>query len=185
MDGQVSVLTPEIRALIGLKGERVEAGLWGIERDDLRRFTQAIMDPDPRYWDEEFARTTRFGRVITPPIYCTYLARKTPNGVADPVSAAFAQNPDSDGSGSAQESSKGGLPPIPTNLRRVLNGGNEIEVFKYPGLGDRVFSQVTYADIVERRSSDGSPMLIVTNEILYSDQDGDLLCIMRSSVIRR
>ena len=47
-----SVLTDEIKALIGVTGDKVEASLWGIEREDLRRFTQAIMDPDPRYWDE-------------------------------------------------------------------------------------------------------------------------------------
>src|SRR3989337_3171731 len=60
-----SALTDEIRALIGVTAERVEANLWGIEREDLRRFTQAIMDPDPRYWDEAFARTTKFGGIVT------------------------------------------------------------------------------------------------------------------------
>lgn len=180
-----SVLTPAIRALIGAKGERVEAGLYGIERDDLRRFTQAIMDPDPRYWDEEFARTTRYGAIITPPIYCAYLARKPPPGAPDAVTAIFARNMDADASGGAQESSKGGLPPIPTHLARVLNGGNEIEVYKYPRLGDRVYSQLTYADITERKASDGSPMLIVTSEIRYTDEQGELLCLMRSSALRR
>lgn len=180
-----SVLTPEVRALIGVQGERIEASLWGIERDELRRFTQAIMDPDPRYWDEDFARQTRFGRIVTPAIYCTYLARKTPFGVPDPVSAAFEQNPYFDGSGASQEANRGGLPSIPTPLQRVLNGGNEIEVYKYPGLGDRIYSQVKYADITERRAADGSPMMLVTTEIAYSDQDGALLCLMRSSVIRR
>ena len=55
-------LTPEIRALIGLKAEKVLAcPPWGIEREGLRSFTNAIMDPDPRYWDEEFAAGTRYG----------------------------------------------------------------------------------------------------------------------------
>src|SRR3972149_4201244 len=80
-----SALTDEIRALIGVTAERVEANLWGIEQEDLRRFTQAIMDPDPRYWDEAFAKTTRFGGVGTPPLYCTYLRRKTPPRPGDPT----------------------------------------------------------------------------------------------------
>ncbi len=63
-----SALTDEIRALIGVTAERVAANLWGIEREDLRRFTQAIMDPDPRYWDEAFARSTKFGGIVSPPI---------------------------------------------------------------------------------------------------------------------
>ena len=55
-------LTEEVRAMIGVTGEQIEASIWGIEKEGLRRFTQAIMDPDPRYWDEEFAKTTRYGR---------------------------------------------------------------------------------------------------------------------------
>lgn len=178
-------LTDQIRGLIGTKGERVQESLGGIERDDLRRFTQAIMDPDPRYWDEAFARTTRYGGVVTPPIYCTYLSRKTPAGVEDPVARALGENPQFDGSGSYAVAARGGLPLIQTNLKRVLNAGNEIEVYKYPQLGDVIFSQARYADITERAGRDGAPMLIVITEITYTDQDGAVLCILRSSVIRR
>ena len=49
-----SVLTPEIQSKIGFLGERTKC--WGVvEREGLRRFCQALMDPDPRYWDDEFA----------------------------------------------------------------------------------------------------------------------------------
>jgi uncharacterized protein len=34
---------------------------------DVRRFCQVAEDSNPVYWDEDFARTTRFGRVIAPP----------------------------------------------------------------------------------------------------------------------
>ena len=71
-----SALTPAVKAVIGATAEKIEASLpWGVEREGLRIFTQAIMDPDPRYWDDEFAKTTKFGGIITPPIYCTYLGR--------------------------------------------------------------------------------------------------------------
>ena len=63
-----SALTPEVKAVIGATAEKIEASFpWGIEREGLRIFTQAIMDPDPRYWDDEFAKTTKFGGIITPP----------------------------------------------------------------------------------------------------------------------
>ncbi len=39
MSGGKTALTDEIRALIGTTGERVEASLWGIEKEDQRRFT--------------------------------------------------------------------------------------------------------------------------------------------------
>lgn len=180
-----SALTDEIRALIGVTGERVEANLWGIEREDLRRFTQAIMDPDPRYWDEGFARSTRFGGIVTPPIYCTYLSRKTPPGADDPITRAFRENPNSDGIGGVEDDRRGALPPIPTPLKRIMNAGNEIELRKYPTLGDRVYSQSKIADIKERVTKDGSPMLIITTETAYTDQNGEVLCILRASTLRR
>ena len=46
-----SALTPAVKAVIGATAEKIEASLpWGNEREGLRIFTQAIMDPDPRYW---------------------------------------------------------------------------------------------------------------------------------------
>lgn len=181
-----SALTDEVRALIGTTAERVEANLWGIEREDLRRFTQAIMDPDPRYWDEDFARTTKFGGIVTPPIYCTYLSRKTPPGTDDPITRAFKENPNSDGIGGVERAERRGtLPAIPTPLKRIMNAGNEIELRKYPTLGDRVYSQAKIADIKERVGKDGNPMLIITTETVYTDQDGEVLCILRASTLRR
>ena len=144
----------------------------------------ARMDADPRYWDEAFAKTTRYGGVETPPIYCTYLNRKTPPGSDDPGTRVFSANPNSDGGSGIEDAGEGALPPIPTGLNRILNAGNEIEVYKYPTLGDRIFSQAKYADIAGRVGKDGKPFLIVTTEIAYTDQDGEELCIIRQSRFR-
>lgn len=176
-------LTDQIKALIGVSGERVEASLWGIEKEGLRRFTQALMDPDPRYWDEEFARGTKYGETVAPAIYCTYLTRTGP-WEEDPVTRAFRENPVSDGIGGVRKT-QGALPEMPTDLKRILNAGNEIELFKYPSLGDRIFSQSKYASVIERTASDGSHMLIITTETAYTNQKGELLCITRASGIRR
>lgn len=189
MDLATDPLTEELKALVGLEAERVEAGPpWGIEREGLRIFTNAIMDPDPRYWDDAFARTTRFGGIVTPPIYCSYLGRKAMAGTEDPVTRAFRENPRSDGIGGVREGSadeRGSLPPLPTPLKRILNAGNEIEVYQYPLLGERIYSQAKYSDIKGRITKDGVPMLVVTVQTTYSNQDGALLCILRASSIRR
>ena len=41
------------------------------------------------------------------------------------------------------------------------------------------------ADIKERVGKDGSRMLIVTTENIYTNQNGEVLCILRASSIRR
>jgi hypothetical protein len=180
-------LTPEVRALIGLKAEKVLAcPPWGIEREGLRSFTNAIMDPDPRYWDEAFAETTRYGGIVTPPIYCCYIGYKTPAGMTDPLSKALRNNPNSDGGISLDNSDpRGRLPPIPTPLKRMLNGGTDVEFYQYPKLGDLIYSQASYSDIQGRTGKDGAPMLIYTMDMNYTNQDDALLCILRQSVILR
>ena len=61
-----SVITPEMRAAIGVASEpathEVEAGA-------IRRFADAIGDPDPLYRDESAARESRYGGIIAPPTF--------------------------------------------------------------------------------------------------------------------
>lgn len=182
-----SVLTDAVKGVIGATGTKIEASFaWGIEREGLRIFTQAIMDPDPRYWDEDFAKTTKFGAIVTPPIYCTYLGRRARPGTEDPVTRAFKINPTSDGIGGVSTpETRGGLPDVPTPLKRRLNAGNEIEVMQYPKLGDKIFQQSRYSDIKERIGKDGTRFLVVTTETTYTNQDDAVLCILRSSSIVR
>jgi len=177
-----SALTPEVKAMIGVTGEVVEA--WGVvDVEYLRRFTQAVMDPDPRYWDPEFAKSTRYGEIITPPIMVSYMASRIRPDQEDPITKAFQLNPMSDGIGAVER--HGELPPVPTDLVRVLNAGNELEIYKYPSIGDKVCFQHKYSDIRERVGREGSPFLIITRETTYWNQKGEVLCITRASSIRR
>ena len=177
-----SVLTPEVQAMVGVEGELIES--WGtVDVEYLRRFTQAVMDPDPRYWDEDFAKSTHYGAVIVPPIMVSYMTQRIRPEAEDAITEAFKINPVSDGIGSVKR--PGELPDIPTHLVRTLNAGNEIEVYQYPNIGDTIFFQNKYHDIRERVGRDGKAFLIITREIKYTNQDGALLCITRQSSIRR
>ena len=44
-----------------------------IEKGAIRKFADAIGDPNPLYRDSEYAATTRYGRIIAPPTYCITL----------------------------------------------------------------------------------------------------------------
>jgi len=177
-----SALTPEVRAMIGVAGEVVES--WGlVDTEYLRRFTQAVMDPDPRYWDEEFAKKSKYGEIITPPIMVSYLSSRIPPSQEDAITKAFEENPMSDGIGSVER--PGELPPVPTDLVRVLNAGNELEIYQYPSIGDKIFFQNKYSDIRERVGRDGKAFLIITRETTFKNQTGNILCITRASTIRR
>ena len=164
-----SAITPEVKAMIGVSGDIVES--WGyVDTEYLRRFTQAVMDPDPRYWDEEFAKSTQYGGVITPPIMVSYMASRVPPNTPDPITKAFEEDPMSDGIGRVER--LGSLPRVPTDLVRVLNAG-------------KIFFQNKYSDIRERVGRDGKPFLIVTTETTYRNHKEEVLCITRASSIRR
>ncbi|WP_346774003.1 MaoC family dehydratase N-terminal domain-containing protein [Brevibacillus sp. SYP-B805] len=40
-----------------------------VEKGAIRKFAEAIGDPNPIYRDEAYAKTTRFGRIIAPPTF--------------------------------------------------------------------------------------------------------------------
>lgn len=44
-----------------------------IEKGAIRRFAEAIGDPNPLYRDPDYAATTRYGRIIAPPTFCITL----------------------------------------------------------------------------------------------------------------
>ena len=77
---------------------------------------------------------------------------------------------------------KGQLTPIrqvaPT--RSHLHLGAEVEVYRYPKLGDRIFYQSKYADIQEKRDRTGKAFLLITRETRYWNQNNETICIVRT-----
>jgi hypothetical protein len=66
----------------------------------------------------------------------------------------------------------------------LLNGGSEVEFFRYARHGETVVQRSTYADIYKRQSKSG-PMLLVIVETEYRTGDGELLLRVRKIHIRR
>ena len=67
-----------------------------IDRSEIRRFVQAIMDQDPIHWNDEHAKKTRYGAIVAPPLFVTHWFR-TPAGIPDPLSENFEKDPEFDG----------------------------------------------------------------------------------------
>jgi acyl dehydratase len=177
MDG--SYLTPGIKALIGMQGEP-QTSCEPVERSEVRRFAQAIMDDDPIFWNDAYAAKTRYGGVVAPPLFPLFAHRRPP-GSADPLATAIT-DPDFDGFVGLLTT---GLPPVPLPmLPRLLNGGNDVEFYQLPKLGDRITAQAKYLDIYEKSGRSGTMVFIVV-ETRYTNQSDDLLMISRLTLIRR
>lgn len=172
----VNYVTPEVKALIGTEAEMTA---WDeVERGAIRRFVQAIMDPDPVYWDDDAAAGTRFGGVIAPPLFPLYNFRFPPSApdalepaLTDPLYHGGSFLP------------RFGLPDVPGPERR-LNGGNEIEFLAAARPGDRLHATSRIEDIFQKTGRSG-PMVFVRMKIEIRNQKGELLLINRQTSIRR
>src|SRR5260370_41619468 len=109
-------VTDEVRRQIGMQSE---ARVVEVERGAIRRFAEAIGDPNPLFNDEKSARKTRFGGMIAPPTFCRSLGAP----ILD-VKLNMAQF-------------------------RGLDGGSEWEYFEPIRPGDRITVQSKLADLRE------------------------------------
>ena len=171
-------LTPEVKGLIGTESPE-RAAQEPVTVSELRRFVQAIMDPDPIYWDEEYARRTRYGGVVCPPLFPVHYFR-TPVNAPDPLEAGFGRDPNFDGIGVERR----GLPEIPIPLKRILNAGNETEFYQLAKPGERLTAQHRIADIFEREGRSGRMVFVVIETTIWNDKR-ELLLVSRQSTIRR
>jgi len=171
----MSILPEAAKQYVGMMSEQ-EVGCEPVERGAVRRYAQAIMDENPVY--SEPSAATRFGGAVAPPIFPTHMFRR-PFGAPDPLQER-ARDPDFDGLSAPR-----GLPEIePLKGLSLLNGGSEIEFFRYARHGETVTQQSRYASITEKQTSKG-PIILVVIESEYRNGDGELLLKARRTHIRR
>ena len=175
----MSILSEAVKKYIGMQSE-TEIACDSVERGAVRRYAQAVMNEDPIFF-ANCANNERYGGAVAPPLYPTHLFRR-PFGAPDPIQEN-ARNPDFDGIVAAISSQ--GLPEIkPLKGYALLNGGSEIEFFRYARHGETVKLTSRYADITEKETSKG-PIILVITESEYRNGDGDLLIRTRRTQIRR
>lgn len=184
-----SILTPELKAMVGKAGEKVEA--WGVvDEEYLRRFASAVPDWDPLYWDQDLAKKSKYKTTTVPPMLAEFIVMRRGLNEPDKMDEVMNQDPTNDGgmaSGGGTRTQRGLLPtlPLPKGINRHLHGGDEVEVYQYPKLGDKVSFQRRYTSITERIGGDGKAFIIALSETTFWNQDGDVLCKARVIDIRR
>lgn len=175
-----SFLTDEVKDLIGVESAW-SAYSEPISTSEVRRFVHAIVDDNPVYYDEVYARGTKYGEVVCPPLYASFAFRRA-YGTPDPLDRLKTDRDwDAYGGGGAYRQV---LPRVPHGFQRMVNGGSEIDLYKRLRPGKRVRTKVRYHDIRERIGKTG-PMAIVITETMFQDDDGDLIARARQTAIFR
>jgi len=177
-------LTPAVKALIGQETEVTE--MYGvIDQETVRRYVVGIPDQDPRHWDEDLAKE-RFGTTTAPAAMISYTALRSAPWEEDHFHELMLEDPWRD-QVSMRRPDSAGLAEVRAvaGTRSHLHGGDELEVYAYPKLGDRIFFQTRYADIQEKLGSNGQPFLLITRETRFWNQDDQTLLILRALGIER
>ncbi len=172
-----SVLTDEIRALVGVTGPLITAPT-ALSADTVRRFAQAAMESDPIHSNPDAARARGYDGLVAPPLYPLHAfprAFATP----DPLDA-LAEDPEWDGIELVED----GLPALKLALERRLNGGVRAEIFRLACVGDTLTSRSRYAEISERSGRSG-PMVFVVVRTDYATTTGSELVRVHTTMIAR
>lgn len=122
------IVTDEARKLIGTE---TEPRTFEVERGAIRRFAEAIGDPNPIFNDEAAARHSRFGGMIAPPTFCRSF------GIG------------------------GGFFDFRLPLARGLDGGSQWEYFEPIRPGDRITVVSKLLDIRESEGRLGAMVFVV------------------------
>lgn len=170
----------DFAAWIGRQGEP-KRSTSPLERDTLRRFVQAIMDRDPLYFNDEYAASTVFRKLVAPPLYPVH-AFRTAADAPDPL-VSVQIDPDADGT-AGNDGMYFGLTPIEHPFKRLLNGGNEIEFYRCLALDEHCVARARYANVQLKEGKSGK-MLLVDIETEFRTEAGELLLINRQTLIWR
>jgi acyl dehydratase len=160
------MIPEEIKKLIGTSGA---VKYYEVEKGAIRRFAEAVDDPNPLYQDEEYARKSKSGSIIAPPGFFGWpqkQARGSSLAVDIPpeLEAAF---------------EKAGYP-----LSLVLDGGMEYEFFLPVCAGD-VLSAVTTVRNLRERSGETGSIIVSFLDTVYHNQQGEPVAKQQLMFVRR
>ena len=169
------MLPEEVTKFIG-QGRDVK--VFDVEKGAIKKFADAVDDPNPLYWDEEYARNSKYGSVIAPPGFFGWPASYAPGNtfIQGAKTRHATEQPE------AQETltdalDKAGYP-------RNLDGGADYEFFAPIRAGDTLVGSSAIKEIIGREGSSGKLAFIIT-ETTYTNQNGDVVAKARSTGIFR
>ena len=177
MGAPETLITSEMRSRMGVESIRVSDP---IDKSLIRQWALALSwpdAPDPLFWDEEYAKTTRFGGIIAPPFFNPFAYNITAQRVRQ-----MAQRDAGATSGQGQQPAEN-EPPF--RIPSGLNAGGEAEHTGVPiRPGDVITATSKAVDAYERTGRTAGRMVITVTETRWTNQKGELVRVYRGTSLR-
>ena len=154
----MSALLDEINRYIGTGAETIE---YVIDAGSIKLFADSIMDPDPLYCDEEYARATKHGGIVAPPTFF---------GGATGLRHLKA--------GDYRTMSSINLPSSPG--RTGVAAGDDFQFFTEVRPGDTLTSREKMVGAYEKPGRSGN-LIFTTREKTFTNQHGQIVMIRKLS----
>lgn len=133
-----------------------------VEKGSIRRYADAVGDPNPLYHDEEYAKESRYGSIIAPPGFFGWATRSI----------------------SASEGLIGMMGAlIEGGYAGILDGGMAYDYYMPVRAGDTLVASPKVKDVSAK--SGKTNMMIVRFETTYLNQNGDLVARSYHTLIGR
>ena len=146
-----------------------------VEASHIMMFGRGVGDPNPIYYDEEYAGTTEMGRIIAPPTF-------TAAAIQFDREHRFRPVIDEPWLGSGKEST-GKLDEDDRSLVGLMHAEQEFEYHQYPGPGDVLTLTVTPGKTWEKEGRRGGKLLFNEMVTEYRNQNDELMITARSVTV--
>ena len=159
-----SVITNEMRALLGVEGDPVT---FEVTTTGIRMFARAVGYEDPVFYDRQEAQRRGYRDLPSPPGYLG-------TAVFDPKTADQTEGVP-----------EGFYRRAATPYTLLLNGGTEVEYTGEPiCAGDILTARTKLDSLSERHSASlGGPMLIQVNATTFRNESGAAVAVLRGTEI--
>ena len=138
---------------------------------DIRRYAMAIDESNPEYYDEEAAKSGKYGRLAAPPGFICW-------SIQDPKLEKRYDELGEDGLSNFL-----GVPEFPDAWSLGwVRAGEEYEFFKPVFAGDTISVTLKLMDVWEKQGRSGI-LIFTSSEARYTNQDGELLAIQNITMI--
>ena len=152
----MSAVLDEISKYIGTEAEPIE---YVIDAGSIKLFADSIMDPDPLYCDEEYAKTTRHGGIIAPPTFFGGATGLRHLKAGDPRTMSAIHV------------------PVPRGETSVA-AGDDFQFFEVIRPGDVLTSHEKVVGAYEKPGRSGN-LIFITMEKTFTNQHGRVVMIRK------
>ena len=136
-------------------GKEFDRYTYNVSKEEIIEFAQAVGETNPLHTDEAYAKTTSYGTVVAPATFCVIFR------------------------------SQARMPDLKLNYgKRGFDGGKECRFYKPVRAGDTITGVDRIAEVYEKTGRSGN-MIFIVRESELTNQHGEIVAVVRQSLIRR